>query len=84
MSSQDANGTALEEALARFRDMMAADGYALSWSVTAEDRVVVEIAAGPDACADCLAPLPVLEAIMSQALEPTPYTIDHIELPPGT
>ncbi|GAA5049385.1 hypothetical protein GCM10023259_025860 [Thermocatellispora tengchongensis] len=72
---------ALDDALARFRDMMASDGYTLSWSVTGEDRVVVRIEAGEDACADCLVPLPVMEQIMSNALEPTPYTLDHIVLP---
>jgi hypothetical protein len=42
--------------------------------------MVVRIAAGPDACADCLVPRPVMETIMSNALEPTPYTLDHIVL----
>lgn len=45
------------------------------------DRVVIEIVAGPDACADCLVPLPVMEAIMSGALGPTRYALDHIVLP---
>jgi hypothetical protein len=71
----------LDHALQRFRDVLAADGYDLRWSVTAQDRVVVEIRAGPEACADCLVPLPVMEAIMSDALAPTPYALDHIVLP---
>ena len=71
----------LDSALQRFRDVLAADGYDLRWSVTAPDRVVVEIQAGPEACADCLVPLPVMEAIMSDALAPTPYALDHIVLP---
>ena len=71
----------LDHALQRFRDVLAADGYDLRWSVTAQDRVVVEIQAGPEACADCLVPLPVMEAIMSDALAPTPYALDHIVLP---
>jgi len=68
-------------ALQKFRDMLASDGYDLSWSVTDQDRVVVQIEAGPDACADCLVPLPIMEAIMSDALAPTPYSLDHIVLP---
>jgi len=72
----------LDHALQRFRDVLAADGYDLRWSVTAQDKVVVEIQAGPEACADCLVPLPVMEAIMSDALAPTPYQLDHIVLPP--
>ena len=71
----------LDHALQRFRDVLAADGYDLRWSVTAQARVVVEIQAGPEACADCLVPLPVMEAIMSDALAQTPYALDHIVLP---
>lgn len=83
MSSPEGGTVTLEDALRRFRDMMASDGYTLSWSVTGQDRVVVEITAGADACADCLAPLPIMQAIMSDALQPTPYTLDRIVLPDG-
>lgn len=77
-----APGTAaLDGALQKFRDVLAADGYVLNWSVTGDDRVIVRIEAGEEACADCLVPLPVMEAIMSDALSPTPYTLDHIVLP---
>ena len=44
----------------------------------------MKIEAGPDACADCLVPLPVMQAILSDALAPTPYTLDHIVLPEST
>jgi hypothetical protein len=74
---------ALDDALRGFRDTLASDGYTLSWSVTGQDGVVVRIEAGADACADCLVPLPVMETIMSNALEPTPYALDHIVLPTG-
>ena len=72
---------AVDDALQQFRDMLASDGYLLSWSDAGDERVVVEIAAGEDACADCLVPLPVMEAIMSKALEPTSYSLDHVILP---
>jgi hypothetical protein len=71
----------LDGALGGFRDMLASDGYVLSWSLTGADRVVIEVEAGDGACADCLAPLPVMRQIMSKALEPTPYELDHIVLP---
>jgi hypothetical protein len=74
---------AVDGALGKFRDMLASDGYGLSWSLTEHDKVVVQIEAGPDACADCLVPLPIMEAIMSDALAPTPYGLDHIVLPDG-
>jgi hypothetical protein len=76
-----AEAAGLETAFARFRDMLASDGYVLSWSVGGQNRVIVRIEAGPDACADCLVPLPVMEAIMSDALAPTGYALDHIVLP---
>jgi hypothetical protein len=82
--SSDATASApagLEGALGKFRDMLASDGYGLSWSVTEQDTVVVQIEAGPDACADCLVPLPIMESIMTDALGPTPYSLDHIVLP---
>ncbi|WP_142137021.1 hypothetical protein [Acidovorax sp. SLBN-42] len=76
------NGSAVvDDALAQFREMLASDGYLLSWSPAGDEKVVVEISAGEDACADCLVPLPVMEAIMSNALAPTPYSLDHVVLP---
>lgn len=72
---------ALDGALARFRDVLAADGYLLNWSVTGEDRVVVRIVAGEGACAECLVPMPVMEAILSDALGPTRYALDRVVLP---
>jgi hypothetical protein len=80
-SGTAAGGQELDGALQRFRDVLAADGYTLEWSVTGHDRVTVRILAGENACADCLVPLPVMEAIMSDALSATPYTLDHIVLP---
>ncbi len=71
----------LDGALEKFRELMATDGYELTYSVAGEDRVVVEIVAGADACADCLVPLPIMESIMSDALEPSPYRLDHVVMP---
>ncbi|MFI7453913.1 hypothetical protein ACIBQX_40935 [Nonomuraea sp. NPDC049714] len=71
----------LDSALEKFRELMATDGYELTYSVAGENRVVVEIVAGADACADCLVPLPIMESIMSDALEPTPYRLDHVVMP---
>jgi hypothetical protein len=79
-AGEEVVGTALQ----KFRDVLAADGYELDWSLGDANRVTIRIVAGPDACADCLVPLPVMEAIMSDALGPTPYALDHIELPAHT
>jgi hypothetical protein len=79
-----ASGTAaVDEALQGFRDMLAADGYRLNWSVTEPERVLIQIEAGPEACADCLVPLPIIEGIMTDALGPTSYTLDRVILPAG-
>jgi hypothetical protein len=81
-SGETAGGAAvLDDALRGFRDMLAADGYLLRWSVTGPDRVLIQIEAGEGACADCLVPLPVIEGIMSDALGATPYTLDRVVLP---
>jgi len=79
--TSDAVASTLDGALGKFRDMLASDGYDLSWELTGQDKVVVQIEAGPEACEDCLVPLPIMEAIMSDALAPTPYSLDHIVLP---
>ncbi|HUA29445.1 MAG TPA: hypothetical protein VMC03_11225 [Streptosporangiaceae bacterium] len=83
----DAAGTsgtkAVDAALQGFRDMLAADGYRLNWSVTEPQRVLIQIEAGPDACADCLVPLPVIEGIMTDALAKTGYALDRVVLPAG-
>lgn len=83
MSDTMESPEAVDNALQQFRDMLASDGYLLNWSAVGNDRVIVKIEAGADACADCLVPQPVMEAIMTAALEPTPYTLDHVELPAG-
>ena len=80
------SGVSVDDALASFREMMATDGYLLTWSPApgAEgEKVVVKIAATDGACEDCLVPLPVMTNIMAKALAPTEYELDHVELPPG-
>lgn len=77
------DSAAVDAALQQFTEMMATDGYVLSWSPSGEAAIVVRIDATADACADCLVPQPVMEAIMSSALEPTPYSLDHVVLPDG-
>jgi hypothetical protein len=47
---------------------MESDGYSLSVAGADQDKLSIVITAGPDACADCLAPLEVLTGIISDAL----------------
>lgn len=75
------DSVSVDEALASFREMMATDGYVLSWSDAGSSKVVVRIDATDGACADCLVPLPVMTSIMAKALAPTAFELDHVELP---
>lgn len=74
---------AVDAAFKQLTDMLANDGYLLRWAPAADERLVVTIDAGPDACADCLVPPPVMESILSSALEGTPYELSHVVLPEG-
>ena len=42
---------------------------------------LVQIVAGEGACAECMVPRPLMEAILSDALGPTSYALDRIVLP---
>jgi hypothetical protein len=53
--------------LDEIRATLAADGYTVDAHEEGE-RMVVRIGATPDACADCLAPPPVMRAILERAL----------------
>jgi hypothetical protein len=56
-----------ETALAGLRATLAADDYAME--VHAEGPgVQVQITAGPEACADCLVPKPIMRSILHTAL----------------
>ncbi len=81
MSDTIHDGAAVDTALAGFREMLAADGFAVSWAESAADALVITIEATPDACADCLVPEKVMTGILGNALESTPYRLDHVVMP---
>jgi hypothetical protein len=57
------------QALAGLTEMLAADGYSLNLEQDAADEVVTaEIVAGPDACAECLAPKTMMRTYFESAL----------------
>ena len=74
----------LKDALQQLRDVLTGDGYDLDWALSAGNQVAVKVIAGPDACADCLVPQPIMAAILTDALRATPYRLESIELPSGT
>jgi hypothetical protein len=71
----------LRDALQQLRDVLTGDGYDLDWSLSAGNQVAVKVVAGPDACADCVVPRPIMAAILTEALSDTPYRLESIELP---
>jgi hypothetical protein len=71
----------LRNALQQLRDVLTGDGYDLDWALSTGNQVAVKVIAGPDACADCLVPQPIMAAILTDALSATPYTLESIELP---
>ncbi|WP_417561604.1 hypothetical protein [Microbacterium sp.] len=80
-TTDSADSAAIDAALAGFTEMMRTDGYLLAWEPSAPDRIVVTISATEGACADCLVPQPVMEAIMSSALAETAVSVDRVILP---
>ena len=71
----------LTDALQQLRDVLTGDGYDLDWALNERNQVSVKVVAGPDACADCLVPQPIMAAILADALSSTPYQLQSIELP---
>ncbi len=71
-----------EEGLAQVRQMLEADGYTIDARRDGE-RVVVRIEATPEACADCLAPEPVMRAILERALA-VPGSAIELRYPEGS
>lgn len=55
--------------LAELRTSLQADGYDLAVTESVDGGYAVDILAGPDACADCLAPEPLMRSILQSALE---------------
>jgi hypothetical protein len=54
---------AVEDALRPMAAILEADGYRLAVSTPQGAPVVLEVVAGPDACAECLVPKEVLASI---------------------
>ena len=71
----------LDRALQGLRDLLGADGYRLDYAVQSGRELVVSVLAGPDACAECLAPRRLMEGILTDALGGTGYTVAGVEMP---
>lgn len=58
----------IEDALSGLGQAFAADGYALRVVELDGPKLKIKIDAGPDACAECLVPLPVMVALIKTDL----------------
>ncbi|MFY1637975.1 hypothetical protein ACN27F_32650 [Solwaraspora sp. WMMB335] len=75
-------GTTLDGAFADLVATLGRDGYAAEWELDG-DAITFRVLATADACAECLVPAPVLEAIVGDAIEGTGYRISRVEMPAG-
>ena len=73
--------TTLDEALKDFTSVLAADGYTSEREIDANGRLRIRILATDAACADCLVPKVVLEAILAAALDGTGVELAEVQLP---
>jgi hypothetical protein len=60
----------ISQALSSLRTRLEADGYGLELSEDGPAALVARIEAGPDACADCLVPKPMMRRYFEDALRP--------------
>jgi hypothetical protein len=80
LNTTDLN-TTLDEALKDFTSVLAADGYTSEREIDGDGRLRIQILATDAACADCLVPKVVLEAILSAALAGTGLELADVRLP---
>jgi hypothetical protein len=71
----------LATALAGPTEMLESDGFEATWEVDAAGGVHVTVSPGTAACQDCLVPKPVMEAILSDALAGTRWSLAGVTLP---
>lgn len=62
--------TRYNDALRSVSDMLAADGYLMNLSAPADDELLIDVTAGPEACAECLVPKDLMAGIAMDALGP--------------
>jgi hypothetical protein len=73
---------AIEAALSGLRIGYEADGYSLQVEGVSSDRVVkVRIAAGPNACEECLVPKPIATGTIKGSLQGLPVADVEVAYP---
>jgi hypothetical protein len=77
----DRSDAELRSALAAPTHMLESDGFEASWEVDAANGVHFTVLPGSAECQDCLVPKPVMEAIIGDALDGTPWSLAEVTLP---
>lgn len=60
----------VEEALADIADGLSVDGYRLDIARAHGDCIELHVVAGPEACADCLVPKPIMLSMIQPLVAP--------------
>ena len=77
----DRSDPQLTAALAEPTAMLESDGFEATWEVDAANGVHFTVAPGSAECQDCLVPKPVMEAILTDALDGTPWSVAEVTHP---
>ena len=77
----DRSDAGLRTALAGPTEMLKSDGFEVAWEVDSANGVHFTVLPGTAECRDCLVPKPVMEAIVGDALEGTPWSLVEVTLP---
>ena len=77
----DQSDAELRTALAAPTQMLESDGFEATWEVDAANGVHFTVLPGSAECQDCLVPKPVMEAIIGDALDGTPWSLAEVTLP---
>jgi hypothetical protein len=71
----------LTAALAGPKAMLESDGFEATWDVDAAGGLHFTVSPGSAECQDCLVPKAVMEAILTDALDGTPWSVAEVTLP---
>ena len=77
----DRSDAALRTALAAPTQMLESDGFEAAWEVDGANGVHFTVLPGSAECEDCLVPKAVMEAIIGDALDGTPWSLTKVTLP---
>lgn len=80
-AANETEDTSLDRALAEVQAFLQRDGFTASWSLDGQGGLRFCIDATETACVDCLVPQPVIEAILTDALQGTGHRVAEVTLP---